>query len=97
MVACPAGADEDRHSSQSLFLMNDQAIDQASAKLAQKLVKESNNDLSAAVDLAYRMTLTRPPSPAEKDHALSYLESDPKRLKGFAWLLFNLDEFTYVR
>ena len=31
------------------------------------------------------------------DRALTYLENDPARLKGFAWLLFNLDEFIYIR
>ena len=44
-----------------------------------------------------RLTLGRSPSPAENDRALTYIESDPARLKGFAWLLFNLDEFIYVR
>ena len=37
------------------------------------------------------------PTPTEKDRALSYIENDPARLKGFAWLLFNLDEFIYIR
>ena len=49
------------------------------------------------MDLGYRLTLDRPPSPAEKDRALTYIENDPARLKGFAWLLYNLDEFIYVR
>ena len=31
------------------------------------------------------------------DYALAYLDNDPARLKGLAWLLFNLDEFIYVR
>ena len=52
---------------------------------------------SAAVDLGYRLAFARPPSASEKDRALTYLENDPARLKGFAWLLFNLDEFIYVR
>ena len=30
-------------------------------------------------------------------HATAYLENEPARLKQFAWLLFNLDEFIYVR
>ena len=37
------------------------------------------------------------PSFDRKDTALSYIENDPERLKGFAWLLFNLDEFIYMR
>ncbi len=29
--------------------------------------------------------------------ALTYLGRDPSRFKDLAWLLFNLDEFIYVR
>ena len=33
----------------------------------------------------------------EMDRALTYLDNSPDRMKGFAWLLVNLDEFIYVR
>ena len=82
---------------QGLFLMNSNEIETASAKLAERLQKESAGDLKGAVDLGYRLTFGRLPSPAEKDKALTYIENDPARLKGFAWLLFNLDEFIYIR
>ena len=82
---------------QGLFLMNSQEIENASAKLADRLQKESGGDLKTAVDLGYRLTIGRPPSSAEEDRALTYIENDPARLKGFAWLLFNTDEFIYVR
>lgn len=82
---------------QALFMMNGDEVDNASAKLAARVLKESGGDLKAAVDLAYRMTLSRPPSPAEKDLALSYLRDDAERMKNVAWLLFNLDEFLFVR
>jgi hypothetical protein len=82
---------------QGLFMMNSEEIEAASSKLAERLKKEASNDLPAAVDLGYRLTFGRQPSPVEKDRALSYLENDPARLKGFAWLLFNLDEFIYIR
>ena len=82
---------------QGLFMMNSQEIESASAKLAERLQQESGGDLKAAVELGYRLTVGRPPSPPEKDRALSYIENDAGRLKGFAWLLFNLDEFIYVR
>jgi Protein of unknown function (DUF1553)/Protein of unknown function (DUF1549) len=82
---------------QSLFLMNSAAITQATAKFAERLKNESRGDLSAAVDLAYRLTLTRSPSPAERARVLTLLADDPARLKDLAWLLFNLDEFIYVR
>ncbi len=82
---------------QGLFMMNSEEVESASAKLAERLQKESGGDLNAAVELGYRLTFGRPPSPSEKDRALSYIENDPARLKGFAWLLYNLDEFIYVR
>ena len=82
---------------QALFLMNSDEIESATAKFAERLQKESGGDLEAAVDLGYRLALARPPSPAERDRALAYLDNDPARLKGLAWLLFNLDEFIYVR
>ena len=82
---------------QALFLMNSEEVEDASAKLGQRLLKESSGDLNAAVDLGYRLTLARRPAAAEKDRALSYLENDPARLKGLAWLLLNLDEFIYIR
>jgi hypothetical protein len=82
---------------QGLFMMNSEEVESASAKLAARLQKESGGDLPNAVDLGYRLTVDRPPSPVEKDRALTYIENDPARLKGFAWLLYNLDEFIYVR
>jgi hypothetical protein len=82
---------------QALFLMNSDAIAQATARFAQRLKNESGGDLTAAVDLGYRITLSRPPSPRERSRALTFLANDPSRLKDFAWLLFNLDEFIYVR
>jgi hypothetical protein len=82
---------------QSLFLMNSPEINDASERFANRLRKESAGDLTKAVSLAYEDAIARPPSPAEQKRALAYLENDPARLKDFAWLLFNLDEFVYVR
>jgi hypothetical protein len=82
---------------QGLFMMNSEEIESATAKLAERLQKESGGDLKAAVDLGYKLAFARTPSAAEKDRALSYIENDPARLKGFAWLLYNMDEFIYVR
>ena len=67
------------------------------AQVAGRLKKEAGGDLGAAVDLGYRVAVARPPSASERDVALSYLQGDSGRLKGLAWLLFNLDEFLYAR
>ncbi len=82
---------------QALFMMNGEEVDKASAKLAERVMKESGGDLKTAVNLAYRITLDRPPGPSEEDLALSYLKNDPEKMKNLAWLLFNLDEFLFVR
>jgi hypothetical protein len=82
---------------QSLFLMNDKLVTEASARFAERLRKETTGDIPQAIDLGYRIALARPPSPREKDAALTYVNGDPSQLKGFAWLLFNLDEFSYAR
>jgi hypothetical protein len=49
------------------------------------------------VAAAYQRTLGRKPSGAELDYALTYIGRDASRFKELAWLLFNLDEFVYVR
>lgn len=82
---------------QALFLMNSPEIDTASTKFADRLKTLAGNDLKATIDLGYRMTLTRSPSKAEMKRAQDYLQDDPDRLRGLAWLLFNLDEFVFVR
>ncbi|WP_265594229.1 DUF1549 and DUF1553 domain-containing protein [Haloferula sp. BvORR071] len=82
---------------QSLFLMNSPEIEAATTELAERLKSESGGDMNQAIDLAYRLTIARPPSPAESARAAAYLENNPERLKQLSWLIFNLDEFTYVR
>jgi hypothetical protein len=82
---------------QALFSMNDDVIEKETQKFADRVVDEADGELSGAVNLAYKTALGRPPSGAELDQALTYLNGDPARMKGFAWLLFNLDEFIYVR
>ena len=82
---------------QGLFLMNSQEIEKASTMFADRLRKESEGELNKAIDLGYRITLSRPPSPGEKDDALTHIGSDSSRLKNLAWLLFNLDEFIYIQ
>ncbi|MCI0534501.1 MAG: DUF1549 and DUF1553 domain-containing protein [Verrucomicrobiales bacterium] len=82
---------------QALWLMNSEVAENASAQFAERLAKDSTGDLNAVVTLGFRTTLGRPPTPAERAKALDYLQGDPARIKGFAWLLLNLDEFLFVR
>ncbi len=82
---------------QALFTMNSELVEKEADKLAALVLKENSGDLQGAVGAAYRRTLGRKPSASERDYALTYINNDPSRLKELAWLLFNLDEFLYVR
>ncbi|MES1258807.1 MAG: DUF1549 and DUF1553 domain-containing protein [Acidobacteriota bacterium] len=82
---------------QALFTMNGDLVEKESEKLASLVLKESSGDAHAAVIAAYQRTLGRKPSAGELDYALTYIGKDPARMKELAWLLFNLDEFIYVR
>ncbi|MGA3242477.1 MAG: DUF1549 and DUF1553 domain-containing protein [Bryobacteraceae bacterium] len=82
---------------QALFTMNGELVQNESEKLAAVVLKESSGDLPAAVNIAYQRVLGRKASAAERDYALTYIAKDPDRVKELGWLLFNLDEFIYVR
>jgi hypothetical protein len=82
---------------QALFTMNSDLVEKESEKLAALVLKENSGDLQGAVGEAYRRTIGRKPSSSEIDYALTYIEKDPARMKELAWLLFNLDEFLYLK
>jgi hypothetical protein len=82
---------------QALFTMNNELIEEESVRLADLALEEASGNLAAAVEIAYRRTISRKPTGAERDYALTYIQQDPARMKELAWLLFNLDEFVYVR
>ena len=82
---------------QALFTMNGELVQKESEKLAAAVLKESSGDVSAAITRAYQRVLGRKPSSSELDYALTFLANDPHRLPELGWLLFNLDEFIYVR
>jgi hypothetical protein len=82
---------------QALFTMNGDLVEAESEKLAQLALKESTGDVHGAVVSSYQRTLGRKPTGSELDYAMTYIERDPTRMKELAWLLFNLDEFLYVR
>ena len=82
---------------QALFTMNGELVEEESEKLAQLVLQESEGDVHAAVSRAFQRTLSRKPSGLELDSALTYIDKDPSRMKELAWLLFNLDEFLYIK
>lgn len=82
---------------QALYTMNGELVERASERFAEGLAKETSGDLPAAVQLAFRKAIGRKPSASEMDRALSYIGNDTANLKGLGWLLFNLDEFLFVK
>ena len=78
--------------------------DEIAATLEPKVYEISKGDktlyrfwFGKAIQLAYQLTVARPPTEFEADRALQYLQNDAGRFKQLCWLLFNLDEFIYVR
>jgi hypothetical protein len=82
---------------QVLFMLNSELTHGAAKKLAERLRAEAAGDLSSAVDLGYKIALSRTPSAAERDYAMTYLNNNGQRLDGFAWMLLNLSEFMFVK
>jgi hypothetical protein len=82
---------------QALFMMNNPVVDRACTQFAERLKKEAGGDLGRALDLGYRIALARPATASEITQARACINHDQAGLKHFAWLLFNLDEFVYVR
>ena len=80
---------------QALALMNSPMVMEHAGKFAERLRNQSAGNVAAAVEIGYLTALSRPPSSKERDAALSYIGTDVRRLDGFAWMLFNLDEFVY--
>jgi hypothetical protein len=82
---------------QALFMMNNEMVAKESDRLAHRMLHQSGGSIPVAVNLAYRTTLGRAPSDSELHRALTYINNNPARMSQFSWMLFNLDEFVYVR
>jgi hypothetical protein len=80
---------------QALTLMNDDFVIRQAQLFADRLKKEAGDDVGKQVDLAYRLTLTRPPTKAELSIATDMIGSGS--LVDFADVMLNLSEFLYTR
>jgi hypothetical protein len=58
-------------------------------------LKSSDNDLHAAIQLAYQLVLSRPPSTDEAELALA--ATTERDLSSICWALMNSTEFLYVK
>ena len=82
---------------QALFLMNSPFVIEQSRKAAQRASSAANPDDSARVELAYRATLGRPPTDAERKLSLKFLNDAGKDAwPQFYQALFACVDFRFV-
>ncbi|MDX1979578.1 MAG: DUF1553 domain-containing protein [Bryobacteraceae bacterium] len=90
---------------QALFMLNSKFVIERSRGVARRLLDQSALSDAQRVEQAYLMTLTRPPTPAETDSALSYIAALEKRLatdghlaawQSFCHVLLSSNEFVYL-
>lgn len=82
---------------QALILMNNAFVLDQAARFADRLKKEAGEDQSRQINLAFQLTLSRPPSATELDAALSFIKQSPEGMRDFAHAIFNLNEFAYIQ
>jgi len=80
---------------QALTLMNDDFVLKQAQLFANRVEEAAHGEPQAEVDLAYRLALSRPPDAREKEIALNFLKT--RKLVDLTDVLFNLNEFLYVR
>jgi hypothetical protein len=80
---------------QALTLLNDAFVLRHAQLFADRVKQAAGDDPARAIDLAYRIALTRPPSQTELAIALDATRTGS--LVDFTHVLLNLNEFVYVR
>ena len=80
---------------QALTLLNDAFVLRQAEMFANRVKKEAGDDPASQIDLAYRIALTRSPTPTERSVALDSLKSHS--LVDLTAVLLNLNEFVYAR
>ena len=83
---------------QALTLLNDAFVLRQAQLFADKVKKAAGDDRNKQIDVAYRIALTRPPSPAELALARRALDTSASgSLVDLTHVLLNLNEFVYLR
>jgi hypothetical protein len=80
---------------QALTLLNDPFVLRQAQLFADRVKKEAGDDPARQIDLAYRIALSRPPTPTELPVALDSIRK--QSLLDLTHVLFNLNEFVYTR
>ena len=80
---------------QALALMNDSFVQRQAKFMAERLVRETGDDVAGQAGLAHELVFGRPAAPAEMERAAKHIRSHG--LQQFCWVLLNSNEFIYVR
>tara|TARA_Y100000588_G_scaffold362424_1_gene424108 strand:- start:588 stop:839 length:252 start_codon:yes stop_codon:yes gene_type:complete len=80
---------------QALTLLNNESVLRQAELFAERLAALAPGDLARQVDLAYRIALTRSPRPEEAQVARALVTD--QSLEALTHILFNLNEFRYMR
>ena len=94
---------------QALTFMNSEFVTRQSRRFAERLLKEAGSDRSTQIRRAYRLALSRDPSPAEFDRTIEFMhgqevyhaergmpDPDVEALTDLCSVVLNLNEFVYV-
>lgn len=82
---------------QALWLMNNPMVQAAATAFGARLRESAKGDNLEAIKLAYRMALGRAAHPEEIQICLDAMFEREAPFESLAWMLFNLDEFVYIR
>jgi len=88
---------------QALTLLNNEFVLKQAGFLAERIRREAGEDAAAQIERAYEIALARKPADEERRLALEFLQARAKEpgagaaLAGLAHVLFNLNEFIYIR
>ncbi len=88
---------------QALMLLNNPFVLRQAQMFAERVRQEAGDDPARQIDLAYRIALTRPATEAELRVALESMKTQPassgveRSLDDLTHVLFNLNEFVYIR
>ena len=81
---------------QALSLMNGQLVTEEAKYFADRVIEKAGPNESDRIRLAFQLAFGRPPEPAELQKAQEFLSTGGD-LTGFCRILFNSNEFDYVR
>ena len=79
---------------QALTLMNNEFVTRQAQLLADRVKGMAGSDTAKQIDVAYKLALSRPPTPRELTLARELVEG--RSLADFTNVLLNLSEFLYM-